>query len=153
MTKPSRRTSIGKITAPALAVAATCEAAARAAASSDPTFAAIQDYVRRYGEWYRLCALEVEIDEAKRFGRKPPVGDIADIDEAQAAMEAALDQVISTTPTTVAGVAALVRFVLDDPTEMFDVEEDRLAPLFATALDGLNNIVAGGGQGAPGGAS
>ena len=57
-------------------------------------------------------------------------------------------QLTSTAPTTVAGVAALIRFALDDPTEMFEVEDRPTARLFVSALDGLYNIVAGGGQGA-----
>jgi hypothetical protein len=60
-------------------------------------------------------------------------------------MDAAAGRVTETTPTTVAGVAALIQFVMDDPTELFDFgEREWPRALFVAALAGLDNITADG---------
>jgi hypothetical protein len=137
------RASIDHITAPALAVSA----AYAAASAVDPIFPVLKEYVRRHAEWHRLCRAEDAVDGIARDARcfMPPSGSI-DIATAQDAMDAAASRIFVTTPTTVVGVAELLRFVLDDPTEAFDsIARKWPRELFVAALDGLDNIAAAGG--------
>ena len=137
----ARRISISSITKPALAVSAAYATASKV----DPIFSVLKEYLRSYAEWYRLCRAEDAVEDIARDARCiiPPGFDI-DIAEAQGALDAAADRMMVTTPTTVEGVAELLRFVVDDPTDVFGhPEREWPRELFVMALTGLDNIAAG----------
>ena len=149
MTK--RHTNLGNITGPALAISA----ANVAASAIDPIFPALKDYLRLHDEWYRLGTASERAKDIARDGRCiVPPRDPKEINRARDAADAAADRVTDTTPTTIAGVAALIRFVMDDPTNVFDFgQQEWPRELFVAALAGLDNITAGSGLGASGAAS
>ena len=147
MTRPSRRVDISGITAPALAISA----AYAAASSVDPIFRALKEYLTLSADWDRLCEAEEAAKDDALHGRDTPPADVGDVRQARVAMDRAANRVTATTPTTVAGVAELIRFVMDDPAEVFDLgKRDWPRGLFVAALAGLDNITAAGGRGAAG---
>ena len=142
MTQPSRRSDISGITAPALAISA----AYAAASNVDPIFRALKEYLTLSADWDRLCEAEDAAEDEALHGRNTPPADVGDVRKARIAMDRAADRVTTTTPTTVAGVAELIRFVMDDPAEVFDLgKRDWPRGLFVAALAGLDNITAAGG--------
>ena len=110
----------------------------------DPALAAIEEYQRRNAEWFRLCMECDEAESSRHF--QPPGREItlaalsARIDCARSALDAATKRVIATKPTTTAGAAALIHFIIDDMKINGDDASEwpvRLLFTAAAALDGM----------------
>jgi hypothetical protein len=143
MNEPPRRTSLAGITGHALAGAAAHAAAHGAASAIDPIFAALDEYQRGSTSIGYVCAKRSK--QSKKLSGMAARAQRFMVTLMMPAMDAAAKRVFATTPRTISGVVALLRFMLNDPTEAFSFAfSDREWPggLIENAAEGLDNILA-----------
>ena len=108
-------------------------------ATPDPALAALRKYRALSAEWFRLY---MESDAAEPMERKSDLAILnARIARAEDAMDAAAKRLTATKPTTAAGAAALIRYVIQ---EIGDTNDTSTWPvnLLLTAAEALDGIAA-----------
>jgi hypothetical protein len=124
----------------ALSFAATVATAAAETAEADPIFPAIAEHRRLEAAFGDTCSL-IDAVSAREEGRTITTADHERFERAEEAADEALEVLLATTPTTVAGIRAMLTYLFD-PRKFAWLDDDRERACIAAVL--RSPVLAGG---------